>query len=306
MEIAPSAPLHVFGMPLNMTTLCMSWIVMAVLIFAAWAATRHMREVPSRWQLCMEMFVDFFDTLAQQALGDRGRKYLPFVGSVFLFVWGSNLIGLIPGFEEPTRDLNTPVGLALLAIATAHLSAIVVKGFRTWWWEFFEPSFPASGKIGATVAVLMGVGAAGAYVIVAAQVLTALPAMGQGARAAAIVVLLVVLALMAMTTVFAFQKRRVPNLPMAPLNFVGELGKSVSLPFRLYGNVFGGAVIIIVLSHLLRYAVLPLILMFFFGVFVGTIQAFVFAMLSLTYVAVALAEDEPAPAADGDAAGEPG
>ena len=79
---------------------------------------------------------------------------------------------------------------------------------------------------------------------------------------------------------------------MAPLNIVGEIGKSISLPFRLYGNIFGGAVIIIVLSALLRQVVMPMFLMFFFGFFVGTIQAFVFAMLSLTYVAVAIAEDD--------------
>ena len=78
---------------------------------------------------------------------------------------------------------------------------------------------------------------------------------------------------------------------MAPLNVVGELGKSISLPFRLYGNVFGGAVIITVLSHLIMHVGLPPLLNVFFGIFVGTIQAFVFAMLALTYTAVAIAQE---------------
>ena len=293
MQIAPDAPLTIFGMSLNMTTLYMSWAVIGVLLLSAWLATRRMTEVPGRWQLCLELLVDFFDTLARQALGERGRRYLPFVGSIFLFVWGCNLIGLVPGCVEPTRDLNTPIGLAVLAIATAHLSAILVKGFRSWWWGFFEPSFPASGKAGLVAGVLTGVAAVGVYAWVLSQVAAeTLPGLGGAARAITIGVLALVAAAIVMTGVFAFQKRRVPNVFMAPLNFVGEVGKSISLPFRLYGNIFGGAVIIIVLGSLLRGVVMPVVLMFFFGLFVGTIQPFVFAMLSLTYIAVALADGD--------------
>jgi len=294
MEIAPEAPFVFHGMPFNMDTLYMSWLVMAILVFGGRMATRRMTEMPGRWQLCMEMFVGFFDSISEQALGGRGRKYLPFVGSVFLFVWGCNLIGLIPlpHFEEPTRDLNTPIGLAILAIATAHVSAIVVKGFRSWWWEFFEPSFPASGTVGMVVGVVSGVIAAGVFVLIAIPVCKAMPGLSAVGRGIAVAALVLLAAAIVMTAVFAFQMRKVPNLPMAPLNFVGEVGKSVSLPFRLYGNIFGGAVIIIVLGSLLKEIAVPLILLPFFGLFVGTIQAFVFSMLALTYVAVAITEEE--------------
>ncbi len=293
MDIAPDAPVRLFGLSFNMTTLYMSWLVAAIWVFAAWMATRRLTETPTRWQLCMEMFVDFFDTLAGQALGERGRKYVPFVGTIFLFVWGSNLIGVVPGCEEPTRDLNTPLGLAVLAIATAHLSAIAVKGFSTWWWEFFEPAFPAEGWVGKTIGGLFAVVTAGAYALIAMKVFhNVIPKAGPAGKAIAVAALVLVGAAIIMTAVFAFQRRQVPNLPMAPLNFVGEVGKSISLPFRLYGNIFGGAVIIIVISSLIKYIALPVVLMFFFGLFVGTIQAFVFAMLSLTYISVALAQEE--------------
>ena len=307
MEIAPDAPLDILGMQFNVMTLYMSWIVMAVLLFGAWRTTRQMSEVPSRWQLCMEMFVDFFDSLAQQALGERGRTYLPFAGTVFLFVWGCNLIGMFPGCVEPTRDLNTPIGLAVLAISTAHLSCIVVKGFREWWWGFFEPAFPASGKAGLAAAIMTALVSVGVYLLIVVKVCAGLlPGLGAVGKAITIVVLLLVGAAGVATTVFAFQKRRVPNVLMAPLNFVGELGKSISLPFRLYGNIFGGAVIIIVISALTSHVVFPLGLMFFFCLFVGTVQAFVFSMLSLTYIAVALAEDETAEDTgdESDAAGQ--
>ena len=293
MEIAPDAPAEILGMSFNMTTLYMSWLVAGLLIFSAWMATRRMTEVPGRWQLCLELFVDFFDSLARQALGERGRKYLPFVGSVFLFVWGCNLIGLLPGCEEPTRDLNTPLALAILAISTAQISAIVIRGFRSWWWDFFEPAFPAEGWLGKVIGAAFGLIAAGVYALITVRVCqNVLPGAGPAGRAVAIAALALVALCIVMTAVFAFQRGQVPNLPMAPLNFVGEVGKSISLPFRLYGNIFGGAVIIIVLSALLKHIALPVVLMFFFGLFVGTIQAFVFAMLSMTYVAVAISEDE--------------
>lgn len=73
-----------------------------------------------------------------------------------------------------------------------------------------------------------------------------------------------------------------------PLNVIGELSKIVSISFRLFGNIIGGGIIIVVVSHLVYNLVLPIPMDFFFVFFVGTIQAFVFTMLTLTYIAVAI------------------
>ena len=77
-----------------------------------------------------------------------------------------------------------------------------------------------------------------------------------------------------------------PIFFMAPLNIIGELAKVVSISFRLYGNIMGGAIIIVVVSHLIHSVLLPPFLVLFFGVFVGTIQAFVFTMLTLVYISL--------------------
>ena len=77
---------------------------------------------------------------------------------------------------------------------------------------------------------------------------------------------------------------------MMPLNVVGEIAKGVSLSFRLFGNILGGSIIVIVISYLTKYTLLPAGLNLFFGLFVGTIQAFVFTMLGMTYIAVAIAD----------------
>lgn len=77
-----------------------------------------------------------------------------------------------------------------------------------------------------------------------------------------------------------------PIFFMMPLNLIGELAKIVSISFRLFGNVMGGSIIILVVSYLTYNAVLPPLLNAFFGLFVGTIQAFVFTMLTVVYISV--------------------
>ena len=77
-----------------------------------------------------------------------------------------------------------------------------------------------------------------------------------------------------------------PIFFMAPLNVIGELAKVVSISFRLYGNIMGGSIIILVVSHLVYSLILPPILILFFGLFIGTIQAFVFTMLTLVYISL--------------------
>ncbi len=77
-----------------------------------------------------------------------------------------------------------------------------------------------------------------------------------------------------------------PIFFMMPLNVIGELAKVVSISFRLFGNIMGGSIIILVVSYLTYSLLLPPLLNAFFGLFVGTIQAFVFTMLTVVYISV--------------------
>ena len=77
-----------------------------------------------------------------------------------------------------------------------------------------------------------------------------------------------------------------PIFFMAPLNVIGEFAKIISISFRLFGNIMGGAIIILVVSYLTYSFFLPPFLYFFFGCFVGTVQAFVFTMLTIVYISV--------------------
>lgn len=89
-------------------------------------------------------------------------------------------------------------------------------------------------------------------------------------------------------TGFAMLAGKASALFFFPLNVIGEIAKVVSISFRLFGNIIGGSIIILVVSTLVFNTVLPVGLDLFFIFFVGTVQAFVFTMLALTYIAVAI------------------
>jgi F-type H+-transporting ATPase subunit a len=77
-----------------------------------------------------------------------------------------------------------------------------------------------------------------------------------------------------------------PIFFMMPLNLIGEFAKIVSISFRLFGNIMGGSIIILVVSYLVYNVLLPPFLNAFFGLFVGAVQAFVFTMLTVVYISV--------------------
>jgi F-type H+-transporting ATPase subunit a len=204
-----------FSLEFNSETLIMSWLVMAVIIAFGWLATRKLSFLPGSWQTLGEIMVSTFEGLVNDALDEGNRHYFPMIITIFLFVWLSNMLGVIPGLSEPTKDLNTPLAYGIMGFFIAHYAGIKTKGFKAYLSEYVQPMFF-----------------------------------------------------------------------MAPLNIIGELSKVVSISFRLYGNIMGGSIIILVVSDLVYGLVLPPLLNVFFGIFVGTIQAFVFTMLTLVYISV--------------------
>jgi F-type H+-transporting ATPase subunit a len=88
-----------------------------------------------------------------------------------------------------------------------------------------------------------------------------------------------------------FKKFSIPVFMINPLEIIGDLGKVVSHSMRLYGNIFGGAVIFVVITKLTKYIFVPAILPLY-NIFIGTIQAFVFSMLALVYISNLAAEEE--------------
>ena len=102
-------------------------VIVLVLFFAF--VTRKLKRLPEgKGQTLLEVFVggiiDFFGGI----LGDHGKKYVPFVGSFFIFILTLNYLGLIPGFQSPTADLNTTLALGITAVLGVQIIAIKENG----------------------------------------------------------------------------------------------------------------------------------------------------------------------------------
>lgn len=116
-----------------------SWIVIGLLVIASLAATRNIQKVPSGIQNFMEYVLEFLRELARNQLGEKEyRPWLPFIGTLFLFIFVSNWAGaLVPWkliklpageLAAPTNDINTTVALALLTSLAYFYAGISKKG----------------------------------------------------------------------------------------------------------------------------------------------------------------------------------
>lgn len=129
----------------NMQTMYMTWIAMAVVFVLFFAASRNPKLVPSGLQNVMEFFVDFLNGLMEDNLGgEKGRKYMaPFIITLFMFILVSNEIGMLPQvgvhWTSPTNDINTCFGLSLLVAISAYGVGVAQKGIG-YFGHFVNPS----------------------------------------------------------------------------------------------------------------------------------------------------------------------
>ena len=102
----------------------MSGIIILVLTLVSWLGTRRMQRVPGRLQGLLEMTVGGLNGLVENATGPSGRKYTPLIGTLFIYIFCANALGLIPMMRSPTSGLSTTLALALVAIIFVHFQAV--------------------------------------------------------------------------------------------------------------------------------------------------------------------------------------
>ena len=139
------------NLKLHGQTFTTSWFVMGLLVIASLAATRNVQRIPSGIQNLMEYVLEFLRDLAKNQLGEKEyRPWLPFIGTLFLFIFVSNWSGaLLPwklihipqGAElaAPTNDINTTVSLALLTSLAYFYAGLRKKGLG-YFANYVQPS----------------------------------------------------------------------------------------------------------------------------------------------------------------------
>jgi len=106
-------------------------LVVAGLAFLAWYAHRkYSLHSPGKLQLFLEVLVEWVENFCEQSIGEGGKRYAPFIGTVFLSLLVMNLLGTIPGLLTPTANLNITLGTALIVFLATPWYGIKAVGAK--------------------------------------------------------------------------------------------------------------------------------------------------------------------------------
>lgn len=195
-------------------TIVFTWLVMIILVLGSWLITRQLSVKPplSRWQTTLEIIVEQIQFQICDASGRESAQFLPFIGTLFLFIGMANLMTIFPSYQSPAGSLSTTTALALCVFVAVPVYGIKNIGIGNYLRHYIKPT-PV----------------------------------------------------------------------MLPFNLISEVSRIVSLAIRLFGNIMSTSLLVAILI-----SIVPLFfpaIMTLFGLLVGIIQAYVFTILAMVYIA---------------------
>lgn len=198
-------------------TLVFTWGVMALLALVGYIVTRRLAVDPpmTKMQNLLEVIVFHVNLQIREISRQRPLRYLPLIGTLFLFILLSNLLSIVPGYIPPTSSLSTTTALALCVFVAVPAYGISQIGLWNYLKQYCRPTFF-----------------------------------------------------------------------MLPFNIVGEFSRTLALAVRLYGNIMSGVVIGAIFLSFVPFF-FP-VLMQILGLLTGTIQAYIFSVLTMVYIASAV------------------
>jgi len=143
MEISPDS-IIIFkwnGIHIN-ATIIYTWVVMAILFFISWMATKNLTIGPkiTRWQNFLEVIVGYMRQQVREITQQNPDPFIPFLGTLFLYISISNLLAIIPGYQPPTGSLSTTSALAICVFFAIPIFGISKKGALAYFKHYLEPS----------------------------------------------------------------------------------------------------------------------------------------------------------------------
>lgn len=123
------------------THIIYSWFVMLLLIISGAIAAKGLKMVPSKMQNLFEIIVSGIEEFMVDVTGEEGRWLFPLAATIFLYIFVSNLIGIVPGLFPPTANINTTLSCALVVVVFTHIIGIKYHGVKyikhflgpVWW-----------------------------------------------------------------------------------------------------------------------------------------------------------------------------
>ncbi len=118
-----------------------TWGLMAALGFGGWLATRSLSLKPAALQTIIETVVSVIEDQIRVTMRVAPARYVPMVGTLFLFILAANWCSLIPGVEPPTAHIETDAALGLIVFFAILYFGVRARGFLGYLKTFAEPTF---------------------------------------------------------------------------------------------------------------------------------------------------------------------
>jgi F-type H+-transporting ATPase subunit a len=197
-------------------TLVFTWAVMALLVIASIIITARLStgEKMSRWQNLLEIVVSYMRKEIGEIAHGNADRYVPLIGTLFIFILVSNVLNVVPYFISPTASLSTTAALAICVFFSVIIYGVLERGVGGYLKQYVQPT-PL----------------------------------------------------------------------MLPFNVIGEFSRTLALAVRLFGNMMSGAKIVAILLAVTPF-IFPVV-MNLLGLLTGVIQAYIFAVLAMVYIASA-------------------
>jgi F-type H+-transporting ATPase subunit a len=202
--------------PVQITdTVITTWIVITLISVISFIATRRLTLRPSVFQEVLEAAFEAVETTVKEVLPVEPWEAVPVLGTIWILIGFSNLIGLLPGLRTPTADLNTTFAFAVISYSMTHVFGIKTRGMRGYLSHYKEPTW-----------VLL------------------------------------------------------------PIHLMAEVTRTVALAVRLFGNMLSGEMIAVILLGIVGFlAPIPFDLL---HLVIGLIQAYIFGVLTLVFIAIGI------------------
>jgi F-type H+-transporting ATPase subunit a len=202
-------------------TILLTWFEMALIVIGSWLATRKMtgETAITLWQNLIETLVDAMAGHIEDITHQKPERFLPFVGTLFIFIIVSNVLAAVPYYIAPTGSLSTTTALALCVFFAVPIFGLADRSILSYLSQYVKPT-----------------------------------------------------------------------VLMLPFNILGEISRTFALAVRLYGNLMSGTIVGVVLM-----LIMPLffpVVMSALGLLTGVIQAYIFALLAMVYIASALQKED--------------
>ncbi|MDJ0727912.1 MAG: F0F1 ATP synthase subunit A [Prochloraceae cyanobacterium] len=198
-------------------TLVFTWLIMFLLVVFSWLVTRNLSSSTkiSRGQNLLEVLVLGIKQQIKEVSQQEPEPYLPFIGTLFIFIALSNILTIFPGYQPPTGSLSTAIALSVCVFFAIPIYGIKKQGFFGYFKKYYLQPSPF----------------------------------------------------------------------MLPFNIISRFSNTISLAVRLFGNVMSGTTIGAILLSIVPFIVpIPLKIL---GILTGLIQAYIFAILAMVFIAAA-------------------